>query len=130
MANARFPLKSFMTFALLVSVCVLSSCNSSPVGVSTTDSFNATQSSKVDCPDKELLAQQIVDVLDKNCPRYFPFRHWGAENSCEKSTIGKMLDSYKGCFSGAEMKEIRARIHELRETPDETKRDDHDLRQE
>jgi hypothetical protein len=69
----------------------------------------------VNCPTLEDASKAIVAELDENCPRTRNYRHWGEENSCEKSTIGKMLDEYDGCFSGHEMKQLRIRIHEMRQ---------------
>ena len=104
---------------LLTAASMILGCNS-PSALESNAALPAQQLAPVvNCPTLEDASIAIVAELDENCPRTRDYRHWGEENSCEKRTIGKMLDQYDGCFSGDEMKQLRIRIHELRHTGDE-----------
>jgi hypothetical protein len=103
---------------LLASAGVFVGC-SSTTSVDTEDSFATPQLvQSVSCPPMEAVAEAIAAELDENCPRTVSYRNWGQENSCEKRTIGQMLDQYEGCFSDAELKLLRVRALELRHASD------------
>ncbi|UCG50939.1 MAG: hypothetical protein JSW58_12160, partial [Candidatus Latescibacterota bacterium] len=51
--------------------------------------------------------ESIADEIESVCPRTFPYKNWGRENSCVKTTMGQLLDSYKDCLSGDQLSEVR-----------------------
>jgi len=102
----------------VATVLVLSSCNT-PANVTTADEPAAalTKSQPTICPSIEDVCDAIVDELNQNCPINYHYRNWGDENSCEKSTIGKALDDYDGCYTKEELKDIRECIAAKRALP-------------
>jgi hypothetical protein len=111
---------------LLAGAAMFMGCSNSPTSVDSNAMLPSQQfNESVGCPDMEAVANVITTELNAYCPRTVRYRNWGQENSCEKGTIGSMLDQYEGCFSDEELKQIRARIQELRHAEDrEPHRDD------
>jgi len=110
---------------LMVGAAMLLGCSSSPTSVDSNNALPAAQVTEVtSCPTTDDAVNAIVAVLDESCPRDATYRHWGALNSCEKSTMAHWLDQYDGCFSKTDVKEIHVRVYEMRHSAGNTSNGD------
>lgn len=100
---------------MLVAVAAMFAGCSSPASVDSNETLPSQQPVYVvDCPTLEQVSADIVAELEQNCPRTRDYRHWGELNSCEKKTIGQMLEPYDGCFSDTQLKLLRIRVEQMR----------------
>ena len=118
MLNARLSC-GVVAVVAVASIFALTGCNS-VTAVDSTESGASTQvlvTNSADCPTIDEVSDQIVVQLWSSCWGSAVQKSWGSENSCLLRTIGKMLNSYKSCFSSDDMKEIRALVRAARNAP-------------
>lgn len=105
---------AILVVVILASAAMFVGC-SSTTSVDTNDAVTApTFELSTSCPPMESLAEAIAIELNTNCPITTPYRNWGQENSCEKRTIGQMLEGYESCYTEAELKELRTLVLQIR----------------
>lgn len=91
---------------LLASIVVVAGCNS-PTPVEPGYPAPALTAQEAPCPTMAQICNAITNDIESTCPRTFPPRNWGEENSCRKILMAQLLDSYKDCLSGNQLSEVR-----------------------
>ena len=94
-------------FLVLAAIVVIAGCNN-PTTVEPTYQAPALSTQETACPTIEQICTSIVNEIETLCPEEYPYKSWGDENSCHKTLLGRMLDSYKDCLDGNQRSEIRA----------------------
>jgi hypothetical protein len=91
---------------VLASIVVIAGCNS-PSDVEPSYQAPALSAQEAPCPTMALICNSITNEIESTCPRTFPPRNWGEENSCRKTLMAQLLDSYKDCLTGEQLSEVR-----------------------
>jgi hypothetical protein len=91
---------------VLASIVVIAGCNS-PTDVEPSYQTPALSAQEAPCPTADLICNAITNEIESTCPRTFPPRNWGEENSCRRTLLAQLLDSYKDCLSGNQLSEVR-----------------------
>ena len=97
---------------LLVSIVVIADCNSSPTAVEPADHSPTLTTQEYPCPTLDQICKSIADEIESLCPRTYPYKSWGEQNSCVKTLLGRLLDSHKDCLSGDQLSEVRDCVFE------------------
>jgi hypothetical protein len=98
---------------VLASVVVFGGCNN-PTPVEPVDQTSIIYTEETPCPTLDLICNTIANEIESLCPRAFPYRNWGEENSCVKTLTAQLIDSYKDCLTGEQLSEVRDCVqHEL-----------------
>lgn len=97
--------------ALLVfaSIVALAGCNGSPTAVDP-DYSAVLPVQETICPTIGQICNAICFEIESTCPA--PYRSWGDENSCQRTLLAQLLDSYKSCLTGNELSDVRDCVYE------------------
>jgi len=98
---------------VIASIVVVAGCNS-PSAVQSSDQAIPLFTQENACPSMDQICRSIANELNSLCPQIEPYKNWGEENSCAKTMIAQLLDSYKDCLSGDELSEVRDCVWETR----------------
>jgi hypothetical protein len=96
---------------VLASIVVIAGCNN-PTAVEPRYQAPALSMQEDPCPTMDQICTAIADEIKAVCPSPYPYKSWGEENSCVKTTMGRLLDSYKYCLSGDQLSEVRDCVFE------------------
>jgi hypothetical protein len=91
---------------VLASIVVIASCNN-PTDVEPSYQSPALAVQETPCPTFAQICNAITNEIESTCPRTFPPRNWGEENSCRVTLLAQLLDSYKDCLTGQQLSEVR-----------------------
>ena len=103
MRNTR---RSAAVFVALLASLVIAGCNN-PTPVEPSYQAPALYTEETPCPTMDGICVSITNEIESTCPRTFPPKNWGEENSCRKTLMAQLLDSYKDCLSGDQLSEVR-----------------------
>jgi hypothetical protein len=92
-----------VVFAFIV---VVAGCNS-PTTVEPSSQVPALSVQEDPCPTVDQICTAVAEQISAQCPHPYPYRNWGQENSCVKTLMAHLLDSYKDCLSGDQLSEVR-----------------------
>jgi hypothetical protein len=104
MRNIRSSAGVFGILAL--ATIAFSGCNN-PTPVDTSYDSTTLYTEETLCPTIEEICTSIANDIESMCPRTIPPRNWGDENSCRKTLMAQLLDSYKDCLTGNQLSEVR-----------------------
>ncbi len=91
---------------VVASIVVIAGCNN-PTSVEPSYQAPAVSTQETACPTTDQICGYIAGQIDRLCPRTYPYRNWGEENSCEMTLLAQLVDSYKDCLSGDQLSEVR-----------------------
>jgi hypothetical protein len=96
---------------VFASIILIAGCNNpTPVEPVYPTAALATQESP--CLTFDQICATISNQLENLCPRARAYKNWGDENSCVKTTIAQLLDSYKDCLSGEQLSDVRECVYQ------------------
>jgi hypothetical protein len=84
----------------------VSGCNN-PADVEPGYQAPALSTQETPCPTMMEICTSITNEIEGTCPRTFPPRNWGEENSCRRTLLAQLLDSYKDCLTGNQLSDVR-----------------------
>jgi hypothetical protein len=91
---------------VLTSIVLIAGCNS-PTAVEPGYQAPALSTQETPYPTMDQICNSIANEIESLCPRVYPYRNWGEENSCVKTLMAQLLGSYKDCLSGDQLSEVR-----------------------
>jgi hypothetical protein len=96
---------------VLLSVVLIAGCNN-PTTVEPSYQPSALSTQESACPTIDQICRSIANEIAQSCPLTDIYRNWGEENSCHKTLLAQLLDSYKDCLTGDQLSEVRDCVFE------------------